>query len=249
MADLAGVVSLLMKEGEQALLQGNLDKANWSFNTVIYLDPTQTPHLWQRGLSLYYSSRYKEGMLQFQQNMDVNGSDIEEVLWHFICKAKILGYNKAYEDGFLSLQQSDTPPPLPMSEVLALFQRRGTVDNVIAVASSSIKGEIVPSYNNTDALGYAHFYIGLYYELQGSIELAGRHYKQAAEIRNTDYMGQLMVMHFELFHRNVLRNSLLPLITISSDGTKLSNTHSAIIYGGWQLSDGHNTSNNENLSK
>ena len=89
MADLAGVVSLLMKEGEQALLQGNLDKANWSFNTVIYLDPTQTPHLWQRGLTLYYSSRYKEGMLQFQQNMDVNGSDIEEVLWHFICKAKI----------------------------------------------------------------------------------------------------------------------------------------------------------------
>ena len=109
--------------------------------------------------------------------MDVNGSDIEEVLWHFICKAKSLGYNKACEDGFLSLQQSDAPPPLPMSEVLALFQRRETVNDVIAVASSSIKGEIVPSYNNTDALGYAHFYIGLYYKLQGSIELAGRHLK------------------------------------------------------------------------
>ena len=136
-----------------------------------------------------------------------------------------------------------------MSEVLALSQRRETVNNVIAVASRSIKGEIVPSYNNTDALGYAHFYIGLYYELQGSIELAGRHLKQAAKIRNTDYMGQLMVMHFELLQRTVLRNSLLPLITISSDGTKLSNTHSAIIYGGWQLSHGHNTSNNENLSK
>ena len=136
-----------------------------------------------------------------------------------------------------------------MSEVLALFQRRGTVDDVIAIASSSIKGEIVPSYNNTDALGYAHFYIGLYYELQGSIELAARHLKEAAEIRNTDYMGQLMVMHFELFQRTLFRNSLVPLITISSDGTKLSSTHSAIIYGGWQLSTGHNISNNENLSK
>lgn len=132
----------MLQEGEEALLSGDLDKANWALDSLIFMESTRIPQLWQRGLTLYYSGRYDEGMDQFERNMDANGSDPEEVLWHFICKAGLMGFEEALGHGFLRLRTTtDSHIPVPMSQVLDLFQGKGSSEDVIRVATSDTPGK------------------------------------------------------------------------------------------------------------
>ena len=230
------MVENLVRVGENALLQGDFEKAQWAFNAVLFLDPSWRPRLWQMGLCHYYTCHYDKGMHQFEADMDVNGGDLEEVLWHFICKSRKMGFKNARNDGFLPLRSENISPP-PMAEVLQLFQGVGTTDNVLA-ACTDLSGCVVESYNGTNALAYGHFYIGIYHELQGRNEEAESHLKRAAGFGNPDYMGRLMKTHYELFIRYIGVRYLMPVVSIGKDkGTMVS---SAIICGGWQLSTGHN---------
>ena len=45
---------------------GNIPGAIESYNKVIELQPESKPHLWQRGLALYYAEDFEEGKLQFE---------------------------------------------------------------------------------------------------------------------------------------------------------------------------------------
>ena len=99
------MVENLVRVGENALLQGDFEKAQWAFNAVLFLDPSWRPRLWQMGLCHYYTCHYDKGMHQFEADMDVNGGDLEEVLWHFICKSRKMGFKNARNDGFLPLEK------------------------------------------------------------------------------------------------------------------------------------------------
>ena len=191
----------LVKLGEAALLKGQFEKSQWAFDAELYLHSPSpckpNPSLWQRGLSCYYSGRYREGAEQFKADLSENGNDVEEVIWHFLCRCGSHGFQGAVADGFLPLR-GDRPPIPPMKQVLDLYSGDGTVEQVLAAATST-DGSIVPSYNDTDALAYAHFYVGLYHEVCGELLRARHHLEAASGFENPDYMGKLMVMHWKLF--------------------------------------------------
>jgi aryl-alcohol dehydrogenase-like predicted oxidoreductase len=231
-------VTDIISLGEESLLGGNFHKANDVFAAALFIDPSCRPYLWQRGLSLYYCCQYEEGMAQFETDTRVNGGDVEEILWHFICKVKIMGYDGAIKDGFLPLSHSSAVPP-PMHQVLALFKGYGTVEDILDVATPPSGQGIICSYNGANALGYGHFYIGLYYELRGMYQLAHGHFEKAIECKNEDFMGKLMIMHFGLFKSSI---GCQPLIDPAS-----YKYAPPIIYGGWQISSGHNQSVNHNV--
>lgn len=230
------LVTRLVGAGEDALLSGDFEKAWWSLDTALCLDPSSRPKLWQRGLCCYYTGRYQEGMRQFEADMNENGSDVEEVLWHFLCRCKEVGYSAAKKMGFLTLRESTQGPVPPMPEVLKLFREEMEVEDVITAAAGPDK-KGVKSYNNTNALAYAHFYVGLHYEVQGCYNEAGHHLEQASSFHNPDFIGKLMEMHHKLFVRTDLRKCCLAHLSIGSSSTAY--LCSSIVCGGWQLSEGH----------
>lgn len=160
----------------------------------------------------------------------------EEVLWHFLSRAKRNGFLGATQDGFLELRNdgSSAPPP-PMPQVLKLYQGHCTVQDVLAAATDS-DGSPLLSYNGTSAMAYAHFYIGLYYEVRCEMSIADKHLHAAADLNNPDFMGKLMSTHYQLFCR--ASQTSLPFFELGQKGRRTYQCPS-IIQGGWQLSEGH----------
>ena len=225
----------LIQCGMDALLQGQFEKALWALDSALLLAPELSPTLWQRGLACFYAGRYEEGRRQFEADMKENGNDVEEVIWNFFCRCRLHGFEKAQADGFLPL--SDGPCIPPMLDVLMFFQGKKTDKEVLSAARNP-DGSPVRSYNDNDALAYAHFYIGFFYEMRGNIGFAEKHLKLAAEMENPDFIGKLMVMHYNLFHKATFQHNQLPLFSLGNtvDG---GYSCSSIIQGGWQLSEGH----------
>ena len=54
-------------------------------------------YLWQRGLSLYYADKFKEGAEQFKSDVAVNPNDAESI-WYFLCLARLEGFRAAKAD-------------------------------------------------------------------------------------------------------------------------------------------------------
>lgn len=240
----------LVELGEAALLKDQFEKAQWAFDAELYLlscHGDSDPSLWQRGLSCYYSGHFREGAEQFQTDLALNGSDVEEVIWNFLCRCGAHGYRRAVADGFLQLRD-DRHPVAPMQQVLNLYQGAGSIEAVL-VAATNPDGSVVQSYNGTNALAYARFYIGTYHEVRGEFSRARPHLEAAAEFKNPDYMGQLMVMHYRRFccwypvetapfSATALKPSEMPLGN-SKAPLRYPAVQTQIIQGGWQLSKGH----------
>ena len=75
-----------------------------------------------------------------------------------------------------------------MTTVYEMYAGRATPDEVIAAAGTS-----------TDALFYAHLYVGLYHEALGEAEEARHHVEQAATTHSRPhYMGDIARMHARL---------------------------------------------------
>jgi len=214
--------------GMNALLLGKVEKALHLLDAAYYLYPEKRPLLWQRGLACYYGGRYKDGAAQFEMDMKENSLDVEEVLWHFMCTCKLCGFDRARERGFLHL--SGEPNIIPMKEVLGLFQGTQSVEDVLKVATPEPGQQThVESYNGTNALAYAHFYAGLYFEATGDIKSALTHLENAAAFNNPDSIGKLMKFHLKFSKTKAKKDT--PLLEAYRGGR--------IIQGGWQLSRGH----------
>ena len=125
------------------------------------------------------------------------------------------------------------------------YQGTATVDDVFK-ASRNPDGSPAKSYNDTNALAYANFYAGLYFEMRGDVVKAAEYLKAAADLENPDYMGKLMVMHFELFSKMVPPPQQIPsfIHLVVSSNSQTGNGIGKIVQGGWQLSQGHLTGSN-----
>jgi lipoprotein NlpI len=76
------------RRGAEHFKMGHIQQSLDDFDRAIQLDPAQAPYHWQRGISLYYAGRYDEGRKQFELHQTVNGNDVENAAWRYLCMAR-----------------------------------------------------------------------------------------------------------------------------------------------------------------
>ena len=70
---------------------GDIAEAIGDFDRAEHLNPALTPYLWQRGLAYYYAGRFADGARRFEVDLTVNGHDVEETVWRYLCQAQVEG--------------------------------------------------------------------------------------------------------------------------------------------------------------
>jgi len=110
--------------------------------------------LWQRGLSLYYAERYKDGAEQFKMDVAVNPNDTEEQIWHLLCLAKTEGVgslDKAREQKLTV--GKDRRPVMRLVQKLFLGETKSEEELITMAKNSNVGNKF-----------YASLYLSLYYE-------------------------------------------------------------------------------------
>ena len=162
---------------------GHIRPAIADFDRAIRLNPQQAPYHWQRGIALYYAGRYEDGRKQFELHQSVNGNDVENAAWRYLCMARARGADAARA----ALMPIEQDPRVPMMQIYALYKGAATVDDVLA-AAGTVSGQLF----------YAHLYIGLYYEAAGDAKRAREHIASAVEQKADHYMGDVARVHLQL---------------------------------------------------
>ncbi len=173
--------------GMQRFRDNQIEKSIQGFDQAAELEPQSAPHLWQRGISLYYAGRFKDGRKQFEAHKAVNPHDVENATWHFLCVAKM----ESVETARKSLIKIDTrrDTRVPMAEVYELYAGRGSEAAVIAAAQRD---------GGERARMYTHLYLGLYCEVKGDEKTARDHLQQAAAAKLGDhYMHDVAKVHLK----------------------------------------------------
>ncbi len=169
-----------VQRGMMQFKLGRISESIADFDRAEQINPAITPYLWQRGLSYYYAARYVEGARQFEVDLRVNGQDVEETVWRYLCQAQAEGSETARE---ALLPVRNDPRPV-MATVYQLFAGDCDTDQLLAVARD--RGERF----------YSRLYAGLYFEAEGNAERARLYITEAAEMRVLDdYMGWLAIVH------------------------------------------------------
>lgn len=168
---------------------GRIAEAVAGFDRLVTLVPDYAPHLWQRGIALYYAGRYGDCRAQFEAHRTVNPNDVENAAWHFVCVARGSSVDEARD----TLLPVGPDRRIPMREVYEMFSGRRTPDEVLAAAGRAPVAQF-----------YAHLYIGLYFEALADDDLALAHIRQAAAERFADaggYMHAVARVHLGILQR------------------------------------------------
>lgn len=172
-----------MARADEDLLAGRVTEAVAGFDRVAALLPAQAPHLWQRGIALYYAGRFRDCRLQFESHRLVNPADVENAAWHFLCVAR--------ESSPAAARAALLPVGLdrrsPMREIYEMLQGKATPDDVVDAGKGSVSGRF-----------YAALYAGLYHESQGERGRARHHIAVAARdefARAGGYMHGVAQLH------------------------------------------------------
>ncbi len=182
--------------GHADLKAGRFEDAIAHFNSSLAAHPQDEPHHWPRGIAYYYAGEYAKGVRQFELHRTVNPADVENAVWHFLCKAKLDGIPAA-QDAILPVGQDRR---VPMMTVYEMFAGRSTPDDVLQEAESTG----MPEHQAESARFYAHLYVGLYHEILGEADRARHHITMAAQTHtSTHYMGDLARMHAGMLGRGV----------------------------------------------
>jgi len=173
---------------------GKIKESLADFDALVKLQPDVEPQLWQRGIVQYYAGKFDDGRKQFEVHQTVNGNDVENSAWHFLCNARANGIEKARKE----IIPIDGDTRIPMKEVHRLYKGELKVDDVLAAA----KAGNPPPERLKRHLFYAHLYIGLYYEALGETDKAKEHILKAAEgYGEDDYMAGVAKVHAGQFKK------------------------------------------------
>lgn len=177
--------------GTAHFFAGDITASLADFDTYLTCEPDRAPHHWQRGITLYYIGNYAGGVSQFETHRTVNPYDVENAVWHFLCKVRAESLEAARETLIPYTQDSR----VPMKEIHALFAGTGSPEAVLAAAES---GEPTAK-EKRNRLCYAHLYLGLFAEATGKPGQALTHMRKAAEDYSMPhYMGRVAMVHLSL---------------------------------------------------
>lgn len=174
-----------VRRGMAQFKLGQISGSIQDFDRAEQLDNRLTPYLWQRGLAYYYANRFEEGATQFEVDLTVNGQDVEETVWRYLCIAKSRGIGEATST-LLPVRQD--PRPF-MRWVYDLYAEKCSIEELFAgTAHDGQRGKF-----------YSHLYVGLYYEVRQDETNARHNLTIAAEqYPLDDYMWHLAVVHCRL---------------------------------------------------
>src|SRR5919108_699695 len=86
---------LYLQRGMASFRLGDIAASIEDFDRAEHLNPALTPYLWQRGVAYYYAMRFEDGAKQFEIDLTVNGHDVEETVWRYLCQAQVQGAHAA----------------------------------------------------------------------------------------------------------------------------------------------------------
>jgi lipoprotein NlpI len=163
--------------------QGRFAASAAAFDQLAAMMPDRAPHLWQRGIALYYSGRYTDCRRQFESHRTVNPDDVENAAWHFLCVAREQNVQAARA----ALLPVGPDSRAPMRQVYQMFRGEMSPDDVLKAGSGGAEGRF-----------YGNLYVGLYFDALGRKDLAARYIKTAASdeyARVGGYMHMVARVH------------------------------------------------------
>jgi lipoprotein NlpI len=176
---------LYIQRGMVSFQLGEIAASIDDFDRAEHLNPALTPYLWQRGIAYYYAERFEDGARQFEADLAVNGHDVEETVWRYLCQARLQGVRTA-RDSLLPVRDDARPV---MSRVYQLFAGACDAERIVAQYRNAGRREHF----------YSSLYVGLYYEAERDRDLARRYVCLAADMQvMEDYMGWVAIVHRRL---------------------------------------------------
>ncbi len=176
---------LYIQRGMISFQLGDIAASIDDFDRAEQLNPALTPYLWQRGIAYYYAERFEDGAKQFEADLTVNGHDVEETVWRYLCQAQVQG---AHAARVALLAVRNDPRPV-MSWVYQLFARACDAEQVVAQWRDGGRGDRF----------YSYLYAGLYCEAERDRQRARNYITQAADMGVVeDYMGWVAIVHQRL---------------------------------------------------
>ncbi len=173
---------LYIQRGMAHFKLGQITAAIDDFDQAERLNPDVTPHLWQRGLAYYYAERFADGARQFEIDLTVNGHDVEETVWRYLCQAQL--QDAATARAALYLVRRDARPV--MAWIYRLFAGECTAEALLAHSQHAGVRDVF----------YSQLYVGLYCEAERDAAQARTWITQAAGMQVLDdYMGWLALVH------------------------------------------------------
>jgi tetratricopeptide (TPR) repeat protein len=172
-----------LRRGMDRFVAGKVEESLADFDRVIALAPEARPHLWQRGISLYYLGRFADCKAQFESHQTLNTEDVENAAWHYLCTSRAESPAAARRQ-LITIRRDGRRP---MMKVHDLFAGKAMVQDVLRDAGSS----------DATAQFFAALYIGLYYEANGDPAKAEPWLKKANDSSiDQDYMGAVARLHW-----------------------------------------------------
>jgi lipoprotein NlpI len=159
------------------------------FDRVVVLRPSSEPQLWQRGIAQYQVGRYAECAAQFELHRTVNSDDVENAAWHFLCVARADGVEVARQE----LLPVGRDARVPMAEIYELFAGRAERTAVLRAAERQATAD-----GRSNALFYAHLYLGLFAEAQTDVETAQGELRAAVLHDAGSYMMDVARLHLSI---------------------------------------------------
>jgi len=179
------------RRGGLLFKMGRVEDSIADFDKEIKLEPAKEKNHWQRGLSCYYAKRYQEGAAQFESSFKVNPKDYENGIWHFLCRARIDGIEKA-RGALLNVAGDER---IPMKEVYDLYRGVGTAEDVMRATEQGYPD----ASELKDRLFYALLYVAAYEDVAGDRESALRRLERAvSNFEIAHYMWDVARIHRDL---------------------------------------------------
>ncbi len=175
--------------GENEFKAGHFTESLAAFDKAIALVPEFGPHLWQRGITLYYAGKFADARKQFELHKTVNPNDVENAAWHYLCFAAAENAEAAQK----ALMPIDTAKDTRtgMKEIYAMFAGRGTPQQVLAAVETADGGCVECKFS-------AYLYVALWYEANRQPSQAKRWMIEAARRADAGgYMGDVAVVHLK----------------------------------------------------
>lgn len=180
--------------GRTRFKQGDIDGSLEDFDRAVQREPELGVRLWERGISYYYAGKYDLGAHQFEAYQTYDAADVENVVWRFLCQAKIDGTARARE-AMLTLAHPDGR--VPLMKVDALFRGRAEPAQVLTRARDGAPSE----EQLKRRLFYGHLYLALYHAAHGHHEQEAVHIREAEARMLPDYMWDVAHVHAQRLRR------------------------------------------------